>query len=786
MTLPLPEPTYPHLSLQRADVLQERRRRGFGRPPVRDYQQHGQSLQQAVDSVVQRFAVPARPPDLDPALILKIKLDSQIDDEEWTRNGLVVLSREPDKSLVLFSSDSELTEFRRRLSEYQSGPQQDRRNPSYNALFAAIADEGIDTYGRDDRIGRLLRGQELVTAQTYFLDVEVWPLGNSQERRRRLSQVLDHVRASGGEVRDQVETETMLVARVRVTGGLANELLEMEPVAAVDFPPQPSLTFGEVVGLTLEELTILDGPPEGAPSICVIDSGITPGHPLLGPAVGDVDMFPATLGSPEDGCGHGTMVAGIALYGDIERSIALREFRPELVIYSARVTNSINRFDDDTLVLRQMRESIERFAAEGCRVFNISLGDDRLVYDGGKVTAWAATLDQLARELQVLIVVSAGNYRHMPVNGPDEVRIGYPRYLLNPEARIIDPAMSALSLTIGSLGGPGAPYLSQRFPNDPAYQRVCLENQPSPFTRSGAGQQNSVKPDLCEFGGDLCYDGHGQRTLDHDPGLSVVSLNHLYLDRLFQFDHGTSFAAPRTARLAAILFRDIPDATPNLVRSLLASSARVPEATQDVLPDPNEQLRVCGYGKPNLERALVSHANRVILTAQNTLAPDSFHVYQVPIPTVFRETNGERSISVALAFDPPTRYTRVDYLGVTMSFRLVRGKTLDEVVEAYRRHEKEEGEPPSLAASRFECELWPGPAKRDAGTLQKATFSMRQNPRAEYGDTYYLVVRAQRRWAPLEVAEQPYALVVTEEHRATIDVYNEVRQRVIASARVRV
>ena len=65
-----------------------------------------------------------------------------------------------------------------------------------------------------------------------------------------------------------------------------------------------------------------------------------------------------------------------------------------------------------------MREAIQYFREKyDCRVFNISLGDNRQPYLGGKVSPWASILDTLARELDVVIVVSAGNYEHVIEHG---------------------------------------------------------------------------------------------------------------------------------------------------------------------------------------------------------------------------------------------------------------------------------------------------------------------------------------------------------------------------------
>ena len=102
---------------------------------------------------------------------------------------------------------------------------------------------------------------------------------------------------------------------------------------------------------------------------------------------------------------------------------------------------------------------------------------------------------------------------------------------------------------------------------------------------------------------------------------------------------------------------------------------------------------------------------------------DNFAVYQVPIPDLF-QTGGRRTIRVTLAYDPPVRHTRADYIGVGMNFRLVRGCDPAFIFEHFRRRTRDEGRRPDLDG-RYNCALEPGPRYRERGTLQTAavTFS---------------------------------------------------------------
>jgi hypothetical protein len=224
-----------------------------------------------------------------------------------------------------------------------------------------------------------------------------------------------------------------------------------------------------------------------------------------------------------------------------------------------------------------------------------------------------------------------------------------------------------------------------------------------------------------------------------------------------------------------------------VVRAFLAASATVPEPAKQRLAalQDGAVLRLCGYGRPDLTRAGTSDENRVVMYAESAIAHDNFHVYEVPVPAAFLEEEGRRWISVVLAFDPPVRHTRFDYLGVKMSFRLIRGKSLGEVTEAFRQRSRKESSVDALTSTKFDCQMEPSSTLREGGTLQKASFMMKRQPNPEYGDTYYLVVRCERKWARTEHAPQRYAAVVVVEHSASVRLYGEIRTRVQEAARMR-
>lgn len=788
-------PNLPHLILPRAEYELPRKKTGFGRPPIREHGTHGEALRGQIETVLTDYRSRRRPSGIDPSLILRIQLNPKagVDEETWERCGLTLLSVDENKTLVLFSSDAELLGFRRRLSEYVGGPTRtEQKSAPHTQIFASI--DEIGEVQPIDRIGRLLRAegvnemQNFEDAKEYVIDIELWDFGNQKANRAKVEELRKFIKAEGGRTTDDYVGENLVLLRVRCNGALIKRLLEIDNIAIVDLPPKPTLTTAELLDIGIEDLPPVPPPEDGAPGITVLDSGLTAAHPLIAPAVGEATSVPQSWGDSSDSHGHGTMVAGIALYGDVEACIRSRSFVPRLTLYSARVLNDQCQFDDEDLITTQMRQAIEYFRnTYGCRVFNASLGDARLPYRGGKVSPWASILDTLSRELNIVIIVSAGNYNHDPGHGnsPDAHVQDYPRYLFGEDARIIEPATGAIVLTVGALAH------SSNVPpgfsgNSVAFRPIAGEMQPSPFTRSGPGLGDSIKPELCEVGGNSAYDGFVQRVRDVRE-LSVISMNRQYLQQLFKTDTGTSYSAPKVAHMAAQLYRSFPDASANLIRALLAASAEVPQAAMDLLNrfDPKASLRICGYGQPNLEFASSSDESRVVLYAESHVVFDNFHIYEVPIPDEFIQENGTRRISVSLAYDPPVRHTRFDYLGVKMSFRLIRGKTVDEIAEAFRQRGRDEEQVDRLSSTRYDCSMEPKPSIREGGTLQKGTFTMRRAPQTDYGETYYLVVRCEKKWAREEHAPQRYAIVVTIDHTAEVNLYARIRERVQAVIRVR-
>jgi subtilisin family serine protease len=352
-------------------------------------------------------------------------------------------------------------------------------------------------------------------------------------------------------------------------------------------------------------------------------------HPLIEDIIAGAIAVPEALGTADD-FGHGTRVAGIAVFGDLRGQLAAGTLDRSARLCSAKVVDQNGAFPDRRLTPGQMREAVTRLNHEfGCRIFVIALGDRKKVYDGGKVGPWAATLDELVAELDVVIIVSVGNRGPRGGNRIEQAVTEYPGYLLEPANRLCEPAGAMNVITVGSLAhgeglGPGVA-------NNVGVRPITRAAEPSPFTRIGPGIRGAIKPDLVDLGGTLIYDPVVQRLRGGEdlPEAGVLSLHNRPIDRLFAGGSGTSYSAPLVAFKASQILTRFPNASANLVRALLVGGASIPpEASARLqLLGPDAERSICGYGQIDLERAAFSDDARVALYAEDELEIDHFAVY---------------------------------------------------------------------------------------------------------------------------------------------------------------
>ena len=170
-----------------------------------------------------------------------------------------------------------------------------------------------------------------------------------------------------------------------------------------------------------ELLTRTQFPASGdeVPRVCLLDTGVNRGHPLLSPALDSGDLHTIEPGwGTNDAHGHGTQMAGVALAGDLTAlvsgndPVALVHRLESVKLLPAPGGNGDSRHHGYVTVEAVARPEI---AAPGrLRVFGMAVTarDGR---DRGRPSAWSAAVDSLAADVDGagaiprLLVLSAGN-----------------------------------------------------------------------------------------------------------------------------------------------------------------------------------------------------------------------------------------------------------------------------------------------------------------------------------------------------------------------------------------
>lgn len=606
-----------------------------------------------------------------------------------------------------------------------------------------------------------------------------------------------------GKVTDELRTENLCLLRVKINKFIFNEIIKIREISRIDRPPRPYIKY-QILSIPLEELKVGEPPTEDATAIAVLDSGILSNQPLLENAVGDEIAVPMLSSNkiqedkPQDDVGHGTKVAGIALYGDIKKCIDDKKFQPEVWILSAKVmfkeenpmTGEITAtYNESELLEHQLERAVRYFVQRypNCKVANISFGDRYKKMFGNRRQFTLATLiDELAKELDIVFVISAGNlWKPKQLGFPEK----YPSYLIdeNEEVKIMDPASSAYAITVGSISQRLGP--SNRRQTEILFSPARI-NYPSPFTCAGPGYKGMIKPELVEEGGNIIS---SPRDLlkSEDIGGKLVVLNPKWIEegKLFSVDYGTSFSAPKVAHYTARLFNQFSEYSSNLIKALLIASAKIPSdrpspLKQIAFNDPDTKLidllKIYGYGKPNFDVAISSESNCVLLIAQNKIKLDGVHLYYFYLPREFVETNGKREISVVLVYNPPIRRNRIDYMGVGMEFHLFKNMEIQEVLRGYGTIQIAEdlGDIVPEELKVKEIDLHPGVRLRKRGIHQKGIKIYSKKPGIDVGKPLVLAVVSQNKWLKDKEYLQDYAVVVKIRHEMRIEIYNRIRSQI--------
>jgi subtilisin family serine protease len=774
---------YEHLLITKEVHLTPRRRRnGFGSSVTRDDRQaHGRVLQNQATALQETLSSqlggsPTRN-------VIKLRTAEKVNLEDISKHGISLIGQEDDTIYLAFGSEQELNEFSSKLSSLAAGEQ-----VTYVQILLAI--DQIDAWGYEDRKSWALRHIGLPDSESFYLDVELWPIGlsNDAERLQIKSDFSSWLTTEGIAQKDCVNRDSLLLYRVSVNSDQVDLLLNHKDIRQVDLPPRYGVQF-QHLHVDINDIPIeIQEPSENSAKVCILDSGLNSNHPLLKGAVGDAQSFVSDVGADDDH-GHGTAVAGVALYGDIEERIDANDWSREIWLLSGKILKADENGDpvfDEMTIETSITNAITYFHDNyGCRVFNLSIGNSNAPFLHKHISGIAVTIDELARNLDIIIIVSAGNF-----NGSDNLRDWkeeYPSYLFDEKAALIDPAPAVNSLTIGSISKHTLTFNERRYGQRGEINEIHVANegQISPFSRCSQDDKAPFKPELVAHGGNFAVNirqENDQHRQIH-RGLGVVTLNHQFnTSTIFKEFCGTSFAAPYISHLSARLLNSYPNASANLIRAILVNNARISATLGNTFTNNKQLRRVAGYGEVDEESLFKSSEEHVVLIAEDSIENDKHQFFEIPLPSdFFRIGRATRTVTVTLAYSPAVKTTRIEYVASKMKYHLIDAESLEQVVDSFNNDNRQGTDSISEADSQKRNITQDD---RSRGTVQSSSWTYKQFNRPR--KLFLVVTRQDQVWANDLVKQfEPYAVAIsiTDYENEQAQLYQQISAKLRAKAR---
>lgn len=650
----MPPRDRPHLFLEDRGRKEPYTARGGGggtgpAPPARDRDAHATQLtEQLADAVAAaRAATAEQPSDVTPDsaasvpgmyLEFAVATGPHTDDalgslENQTQGIELVAVRPPPQDTTaetiatVFVPEGKANFFEGRIETYRTEDTKAGR-PRHEALVASITavrpgtprsafTDPEDTFPQDEERATwwelwVRKGCDAqIDAEARRLEIAVQP------------HVVQFVERDVKVVRASVAQLARLMAR---TGGVAELRLAKDTPAF--FMRESAVDQRAWVDDLLSRVALRTGPDDTAVAVCLLDGGVARGHPLLAPhvAAADVQAVEPDWGGAEDPgaahAGHGTGMAGLALYGDLVAAMAASAaVEVPYLVESVKIlpptgANAPKAYGAITIqaISRAEAQAPHRHRIVCTAVTSPDSGQ------GGRPSAWSAALDRAAYDAvgtPRLIVVSAGNIREREVTWTGD-------YLERNDLREVEsPAQAWNVLTVGA-------YTDKVTITDASltgWNAVAPAGDLSPSSRTGLAwfPEWPIKPDVVLEGGNYGHDG-GPR-IDTFDDLQLLTTNYQLAQRLLTTFGDTSAAAALGANFAARVAAARPEMWPETVRALVVHSA---EWTPAMLARVNAEapgsrkrllLRRYGYGVPDLGRAVRSATNDLTLVIEGTMQP---------------------------------------------------------------------------------------------------------------------------------------------------------------------
>lgn len=373
---------------------------------------------------------------------------------------------------------------------------------------------------------------------------EIWLRRGSSEAFHEVAQIL-HIRTTEHIIsfpeREVVLalTDVITLSRIIINNGLIAELRLAEDMPSIFFEMNMQEQLSWVKDLS-ERIILSSSSTEVV--VCLLDSGVNASHFLIKPALAPEDLLTC---NPSWGVadsnywnGHGTEMAGIALYGDLYNALTTSN-----KVYLSHKLESIKILPDQGQNDPQLYGAIAREAVSRAeinkpkrqRVFCMAVTSPTDT-NQGIPSSWSAAVDQVCSEFQRLMIIPVGNIRE------DIICSEYPN--INDLSRAENPSQAWNALVVGAYTDK-VNIVESKYAN---WQVIAPAGDLSPRSRTSIlwTDQWPVRPDVTFEGGNLATDGSF-------PGTEIDDLQLLttyYQPNKRQFNtSGDTSAATALAKL---------------------------------------------------------------------------------------------------------------------------------------------------------------------------------------------------------------------------------------------
>ena len=530
------------------------------------------------------------------------------------------------------------------------------------------------------------------------------------------------------------------------TGGVA------EIRRATDTPTVFTDQLTEMVNDFVDDLAERTSwPGRDVPAVCLLDTGVNRGHPLIEPALAQADMHAVASEWGVDDhsdIGHGSGMAGLAMHGDLTARLGDAS-RPTLRhrLESVKILPPDGFDPNDPFsygAITKSAASLPEISAPGrARVYCMAItNEDR---SGAEPTGWSSALDQISSgtdaidegpdHIRRLFVQALGNIRDN--SRAEEIADGdaFPGE---------DPAQAWNALTVG--GTTIKSEIAERSYRD--WSGWARPGERSPYSRTTTlwrSSQSPIKPEIVFEAGNRALSRSGSEAVSGLPSLSLLTTSKSAGANSVTPFWATSAATAQAGRMAASIMSEHPDYWPETVRALMVHSARwTPHMLGEFngsasKSDRKSLARKYGYGVPDLKRALASASNDLALVAQRYIQPfrienggvrfSESHVYRLPWPRDVLEGLGDQSVrlKVTLSYfiEPnPSFASAIDparYQSFGLRFDLKRARETDgNFLRRVNKDDRDEDDPRPV---NEENDGWFfGPKSISAGSIHSDTW----------------------------------------------------------------